>query len=205
MAYIKSDTEKEKILRNDNQKLQEELKAKQKELGLRGMVPQNNQDSYRQLEDIKNEKSHIQEQMIQAKEERLKREAEEKKAKRKSFSEQLKMYLARRERLDKEEYEKRRITYLGGGFEEYEETIKMTPFRVLVKEIKEIEKDGIFLAENHFNKMAEYQVICFGNGVYDLNINDKVILEPYSGIEVVSDDEKYRIVFIEDVLVKLDN
>ena len=204
MAYIKSTTEKEKILRNDNKKLQEELKAKQKELGLRGMVPTGNQDSYRQLEDIKNEQSHIHEQMEAAKEERLKRTAEEKKAKRKSFNEQLKMYLERRERLDKQDYEKRRITYLGGGFEQYEEVIKVTPFRVLVKEVKQLEKGGILLTEDHFDKMSEYQVVCFGEGVYDLEIGDKVLLEPYAGIEIVSSEEKYRIVFIEDVLVRLE-
>jgi co-chaperonin GroES (HSP10) len=205
MAYIKSTTEKEKILRNDRNKLHEELKARQKELGLRGMVPTGNQDSYRQLEDIKNEKSHIQEQMTQAKEERLRKAEEDKKAKHKSFSEQLKMYLARRERMDKEDYEKRRITYLDGGFEEYEETIKMTPFRVLTKEIKEVEKDGIILTDNHFDKMSKYEVVCFGDGVYDLNAGDIVILEPYSGIEIISNKNKYRITFIEDVLIKMED
>lgn len=205
MAYIKSDTEKEKILRNDSHKLNEEIKAKQKELGLRDMIPKGNQNAYRQLEDIKNEKSHIIEQMTQAKEERLKRAAEEKKAKEKTFSEKLKMYLAKRERMDKEDYEKRRIIYLGGGFEQYENTIKVTPFRVLTKEIKTFEKNGVFIPENHFDKMVKYQVICFGEGVYDLNEGDIVLLEPYSGIEIVSNEEKYRITFIEDVLVKLED
>lgn len=205
MAYIKSDTEKEKILRNDSHKLNEEIKAKQKELGLRDMIPQGNQNAYRQLEDIKNESSHIREQMTQAKEERLKRAAEEKKAKEKTFNEKLRMYLAKREKMDKNDYEKRRITYLGGGFEKYEDIVKVTPFRVLTKEIKDIEKGGIFLTENHFDKMAKYQVVCFGEGVYDLNEGDIVLLEPYSGIEIVSNKEKYRITFIEDVLVKLED
>lgn len=205
MAYIKSDTEKEKILRNDSHKLNEEIKAKQKELGLRDMIPQGNQNAYRQLEDIKNESSHIREQMTQAKEERLKRAAEEKKAKEKTFNEKLRMYLAKREKMDKNDYEKRRITYLGGGFEKYEDIVKVTPFRVLTKEIKNTEKGGIFLTENHFDKMAKYQVVCFGEGVYDLNEGDIVLLEPYSGIEIVSNKEKYRITFIEDVLIKLED
>lgn len=205
MAYIKSDTEKEKILRNDSHKLKEEIKAKQKELGLRDMIPQGNQNAYRQLEDIKNESSHIREQMTQAKEERLKRAAEEKKAKEKTFNEKLRMYLAKREKMDKNDYEKRRITYLGGGFEKYEDIVKVTPFRVLTKEIKNTEKGGIFLTENHFDKMAKYQVVCFGEGVYDLNEGDIVLLEPYSGIEIVSNKDKYRITFIEDVLVKLED
>jgi hypothetical protein len=106
------------------------------------------------LEDIKNEQSHIHEQMEAAKEERLKRTAEEKKAKRKSFNEQLKMYLERRERLDKQDYEKRRITYLGGGFEQYEEVIKVTPFRVLVKEVKQFEFDRGYINKDDNNNHA---------------------------------------------------
>ena len=53
--------------------------------------------------------------------------------------------------------------------------------------------------------MAKYQVVCFGEGVCDLNEGDIVLLEPYSGIEIVSNEEKYRITFIEDVLVKLED
>lgn len=203
MAHIKTDNEKEKIFRNDKNKIKEELEYKQKELGLRGMIPKNNQDLYQQLEDIKNEKNHIKEQMTQAKEERIKRTLQEKKAKEKTFNQKLKMYLAKREKIDKKEYEKRRLFYGDGEFKKYEKNIKMTPFRVLTKEIQEMENEGILLTENHFNKMSKYKVVCFGDNINDLEKNDIVLLEPYSGIEIVSGKEKYRIVYIEDVLIKL--
>jgi len=205
MAYIKSDTEKDKILRNENDKLQEELHARQKELGLRGMVPRNNQNAYKQLEDIKAESSHIKEQMTQAKEERIKRTEEERKAKRKSADELLKIYLAKCERKDKEAYEKRRFIFRDGGFSEYEDVIKMPAFRVLLKEIKVDNINGIELPDSHFNKMPKYHVIACGEGCEDLEIGNTVLVEPYSGFEIISQKDTYRISFIEDILVTLED
>lgn len=205
MAYIKSDTEKDKILRNDKSKLREEISIRQKELGLRGMVPRNNQNEYKQLEDIKSESSHIKETMKQAKEERLKRAEEERKAKRKSADELLKMYLAKCEQKDKSNYEQRKIVFRDGGFGDYEDVIRMPSFRVLLKEIKEESINGIQLPNNHFNKMSKYKVICVGAGCENIEVDKCVLVEPYSGFEIVSKKDTYRIVFFEDILVTMDN
>lgn len=203
MAYIKSDTEKDKILRNDSNKLQEQIQNKQKSLGLRGMVAKNNQDAYRQLQDIKNEQNHIRETMTQAKEKRLKRMKEQRQAKRKTYFEQLKLYLAKQERQQKDAYDSRRITYLDGGFSQYEQIIKMTPYRVLLKQINETEKNGIVIPDQHKDKMSKYKVICFGEGCEYVNENDIVLVEPYSGIEIVSKQDTYRIVYFDNIIIKI--
>jgi co-chaperonin GroES (HSP10) len=200
MAYIKSDTEKEKILRNEQNKLQEEIHLKNKELGLRGMLPRNNQDAYTQLNDMQNHANHIKEQMTQAKEERMKRQEEERKSKRKSFNELLKMYLSKCDRLNKESYEKRKIIFKDGGFSEYEDTVTMPTFKVLLKEIKKENINGIELPDTHVNYMPEYKVIAFGDGCEDIAVNQKVIVEPYAGFEIISQKDTYRVVIYRDIL-----
>lgn len=203
MAYIKSDTEKDKILRNDSNKLQEQIRNKQKSLGLRDMVARHNQDAYRQLQDIKNEQNHIREAMTQAKEKRLKRMKEQRQAKRKTYFEQLKLYLAKQERQQKDAYDSRRITYSDGGFSQYEQIIKMTPYRVLLKQVNETEKNGIIIPDQHKDKMSKYKVICFGEGCEYVNENDIVLVEPYSGIEIVSKQDIYRIVYFDNIIIKV--
>lgn len=204
MAYINSDTQKDKILRNDRKKLKEEISAQQKSLGLRGMVPRHNQDEYRQLEDINNESNHILETMQKAREERIKRQAEERKAKRKHPDELLKIYLKKKERESRMDYESRKIVYNGGEFSGYEETIKMMPSLVLLKEIRKDNIDGVALPETFKDKLAQYQVICCGDECYDLNKDDVVMVEPYSGIEIESKKDIYRIVLMQDILIKVE-
>lgn len=206
MAYIKTDNEKDKIFKNDKNKLREEIKAKQKELGLRNMIPRHNQDEYQQLKDMENEKNHILEQMSQAKEDRIKKQEAERKAKKKSFNEMLRLYLKKQERQNKQEYDARRINYLDGGFDEYESIIKMFALRILLKEIKKdnVDDNGIILQEDDDNKNKEYEIINFGEGCEDISVGEKVMVIPYSGIEIVSKKDVYRIVFINDILCKLD-
>jgi Na+/phosphate symporter len=100
--------------------------------------------------------------MSEAKERRLKRMEEERIAKRKTYFEQLRIYLAKQERRNLEAYNSRRITYLDGGFEDYEEIIKMTPQKVLLKQVHESVKEGIAIPDQYKDKMSKYQVICFG-------------------------------------------
>ena len=204
MAYIHSDTQKDKILRNDKRRLKEEIEAKQKSLGLRGMVPRHNQNEYRQLADIEYEKNHILETMQKAREERMKRQAEERKAKRKHPDELLKVYLKKKERESRMDYEDRKITYTGGEFSGYEETIKMMPCLVLLKEIIKDNIDGVALPVTFKDKLAKYQVICCGDDCHDLNVGDIVMVEPYSGIEIESRKDIYRIVLMQDILIKVE-
>ena len=204
MAYIKSDTEKDKIIRNEKHKLQEQISLKQKSLGLRGMVPKHNQNEYRQLEDIKNEEGHIRQTMQEAKEKRLKRTAEQRKAKRKHPDELLKIYLKKKEMQQRQGYDSRKIIYVDGQFSEYEKTIKMMPGLVLLKEIKKDNIDGVAIPENYKDKEAQYKVVCVGKDCDDLKENEFVMVIPYSGIEVESREDIYRIVLYQDILCKVD-
>ena len=203
MAFVKTSVEKDKILKNDKNKLREEISAKQKELGLRTMVPRHNQDEYTQLADLDYEKNNIKDSMAFAKEQRIKKNEAIKKAKRKSFKENLKLYFAQRERKAKQAYDKRRIIFLNGGFEDYEDTIEMMSYRVLLKEIKENNSNSLIVKPDNFKeKFAKYRVIKKGNYCDDINEGDIVIVEAYSGIEIVSKQNVYRIVTIDDVICK---
>lgn len=204
MAYIKSDTEKDLILRNDKNKLQKQIKEKQKSLGLRGMIPQNNQNQYTQLNDINNEQNHIRETMTKAKEQRIKRMEEQRKANRKSYRENLKVYLQRKEDDLKRSFNNRRITYRDKDFSLYEDTIKMTSSLVLLKQIKKDNIGGIALISDFKDKDSQFKVISFSDDCNDIEKGDTVMIVPYCGIEIISQQNIYRIVVVQDILLKVD-
>ena len=201
---ISTDGTKQHILENEPEKLKDELKAKQKELGLADMVPTHEQDTIQQLKDIQDEKNNILERMQMEKEKRLKRTAEERKAKQKTFKEKLNLYLAQQERKALADYNSRRLIYLDGEFEDYIGTIRMMPCRVLVKEIREEQNGLITLPVSHTEKYPKNVVLCVADDVDDIEIGDTVIAEAYAGIEIVSDKNIYRILFDKDILLKLE-
>lgn len=202
MAYISTSDEKNRILEKEKDKLQKEIKQKEKAIGLREMKPLKEKNEYEQLYDLKVEENNIKESMAYAKEQRIKKQEEEKKRKRKSFEENLKLYFAQVERKSKEKYNKRRIVFRDGGFDKFEPKIKMMSCRVLLKEIKKDEmQDGIVIPDIHENKNKFYKVIAIGEGCNEaLRINDQVMVESYSGIEIVSKQDIYRIVTDSDIL-----
>ena len=111
MTYIKGSDEKRRIAENDKEKLQEEIKAKTKELGLRGMKPISNQSEYQQLDDLKNNKEQIIEIMQEAKEKRIAKEKRKKEYEREERMRNAeKRYFMMKERKAKEAYEKRKIS-----------------------------------------------------------------------------------------------
>lgn len=202
MAYINTSDEKARILKNEKGKLQEEIKQRSKSVGLRRMEPRHNQDEYQQLNDLEREENHIKELMTEEKEKRIKRQNEERKRKRKSFKENLKLYFAQQERKSREAYEQRRIVFRDGGFDEFEKKMRMSSCRVLLKEIKVEKNDGIFIPEIHNNNHEKtYKIVKIGKKCNDaLKINDVVIVEAYCGIEIVSKDDVYRIVTDNDII-----
>lgn len=197
---ISTDGIRDKILEHEPEKLGDELKAKQKELGLRDMVPTHGQDVVQQLKDIENEKNNIVERMQMEKERRLKRTAEQRKANQKSFRERLDLYLAQQERRSMQDYNSRRIVFTGGGFEDYLGTIRMMPCRVLVKEIREDHAGIIEIPQSHTEKFPKNRVIAVADDVDEINVGDVVIAEAYAGIEIVSEGNVYRILFDSDIL-----
>ena len=194
-----------KVMEHEPEKLVEELKARQKELGLANMVPTRHQNVLQQLDDIKNEKNNILDQMQKAKEERIKRTAEERQAKEKTVNEKLKMFFAQKERKAKQAYDSRRLVYLDGGFSQYEPTIRMMSFRVLLKEIpEEGERDGIIVPETHTERYPEYSVIAVGDGCDGIKDGMVVLVEAYAGTEIVSGKDTYRIVTCDDIFGVVD-
>lgn len=111
MIGIVTDETKKKILENDKNKLQEEIRERQKQLGLQGMVGLKNQDELQQIEDLEKNASKIQESMEQRNEQRAlinKRKKEEERMRRhKEAPERYKKMMQERARM---EFEKRRIS-----------------------------------------------------------------------------------------------
>lgn len=191
-----------RVLEREPEKLQEELKARQKELGLRDMIPKHNQGVFQQLADVDAEKHNIEDQMAKAREEREKRTAEERKAKQKSFKEKLRLYLMQQERKALDAYNKRRIV-----FDDFEEDkLRMLSFRVLIKQLNPIHKEGelIEVPDTHSDKYPQNVVICVGDGVDEIEVGDVVVADAYAGIEIVKGKEIYRIVYDEDILFKME-
>lgn len=111
MTYIKGSDEKRRIAENDKEKLREEIKAKTKELGLRGMKPISNKSEYQQLDDLKNNKEQIIEIMQEAKEKRIAKEKRKREYEREERMKNAeKRYFMMKERKAKEAYEKRKIS-----------------------------------------------------------------------------------------------
>ena len=202
---ISTDGVRDRILEHEPEKLHEELRAKEKELGLRDMVPTHKQDVVQQLKDIEAEKNNIVERMQMEKERRLKRTEEERKANQRSFREKLSMYLAQQERKAVGDYRSRRIVFAGGGFGEYLDTMRMMPCRVLVKEMRETHNGAIEIPQSHTEKFPRNVVVAVADDVDGIGVGDIVIAEAYAGIEVVSQGNVYRILFDSDILCVLEH
>ena len=206
MIGIQTDGTKDKILREDPEKLEEEVKAKGKELGLDRLQPLHNQNAYQRMKDMKDEAGHINDLMSYEHEKNVKKRAEERAAKRKTPRQLLNMITMQQERKAREAFDERRITFVGGGFEDYFDRIRMTPERVLIKRIeREDELDGIALPERYDEDMPHYSVICAcdeADGI--VGPGDIVMVEKYAGTEVISDGVKYRIVFVDDIICKME-
>lgn len=193
-----------RVLEREPEKLQEELKARQKELGLRDMIPKHNQGVFQQLADVDAEKHNIEDQMAKAREEREKRTAEERKAKQKSFKEKLRLYLMQQERKALDAYNKRRIV-----FDDFEEDkLRMLSFRVLIRQRIPIHsEDELIEVPESFDRSDPYpqnDVVCIGDGVDGIEVGDVVVAEKYAGVEIVKGKEIYRIVYDEDILFKVE-
>ena len=107
------DNVKERILRDPKEraKLQEEIKAKQAEIGVRDMIALRGQDEFQQLDDLHNNAGKIQDQLAAADEARSIREKprkEEERRRRMEMSEEA--YFRLKERKEREAYERRKIT-----------------------------------------------------------------------------------------------
>lgn len=111
MVGIVTDDTRRKILENDREKLQEELREKQKELGLQGMVGLKNQNEMEQIIDLDLNASKIKDTMEErnaqrAIENRKRREAE--RAKR--YKEAPEKYFKMKREKERMEFERRRIS-----------------------------------------------------------------------------------------------
>ena len=170
------------------------------------MRPLRKRGLYRQLDDIKEESSHIQEVMAYTHERNVKKRQEEKKAKKKSPKEILNMILMHEERKSREDFDERRIVFLDGGFGEYEDSVRMLTGMVLLKQRPVAnEKDGIVFADSHLERHPEFEVVAAGEGCDDVVPGQVVMVDTYSGTEIVSGKDLYRIVSIADVLCVLED
>ena len=111
MVGIVTDDTRRKILENDREKVQEELREKQKELGLQGMVGLKNQDEMEQIIDLDLNASKIKDTMEErnaqrAIENRKRREVERAKRHKEAPEKYFKM---QREKA-RMEFERRRIS-----------------------------------------------------------------------------------------------
>lgn len=201
MVGLVTDGTKEKILRDDPEKLKEEVKAKQHELGLESMVPLGKQNSYQQLKDMTTEAGHINDIMSQTHETNKKKREDEHKARRKTAKEQLRMILAYEERKSKEAYESRKIKFAGGGFEDYEDVIRMMPERVLLKKLDApLENGGIVRPDNAVDSQPKYVVVRVCEDNDDVQEGDIVMVEKYAGIEIDSGSNIYLILFSDEIV-----
>ena len=193
-----------KVLEKEPEKLNEELKARQKELGLRDMVPTHKQDVLQQLSDIEAERHNIEDQMAKAREAREKRTSEERKAKEKSFKEKLRLYLMQKERKALDAYNRRRIVY--DGFDE--SRIRMLSFRVLIRQRMQIHSEDELIEVPESDRRDPYpqnDVVCIGDGVDGIEVGDVVVAEKYAGVEIACGSEIYRIVYDSDIMFKVEN
>ena len=202
MIGIQTDGTKDKILREDPEKLKAEAKAMAKGMHLDELKPLRDQNPYQQMKDMKNEAGHINDLMSMEHEKNAKKRAEERKANKKTSRQMLNMILAHEERQALADFNERRITFIEGEFEEYFDRIRMTPERVLLKEVeREDNAGGIALPEIYEEDMSHYSVVCASDEADGIVApGDVVMVEKYAGTEVLSGSRKYRIVFVDDII-----
>jgi len=200
------DGQKDKILREDKGKLEDELKEKRREVGLDDMRPLRQQGIYDQFQDLRDEGSHIKEIMAKGREDHRRKLEEERKAKRKTADEQLRIHLVELERRERAGYDARRIVFRDGGMEEYERRIRMTGGLALLKRIPlPSEAGGIALDPGRFEKWPKWRVLAVGPQA-DAGVAPgmTVVAEAYRGVEVVSRDDVYLVVDADEILCALE-
>lgn len=107
------DSTREKILRDprERRKVQEEIEARQAEIGLRGMVALKGQDEFQILKDLENNSGKIEDQLAAGRAARERREKSKKEeARRRRMEMAPEIYARLKEKEEREAYERRKIT-----------------------------------------------------------------------------------------------
>lgn len=82
--------------------------------------------------------------------------------------------------------------------------MKTVKDKIVVKvEIKEKTASGIIIPDSVNEKIQKGKVISVGNEVKEITINDIVVFNKYSGVEIEIDDQKYTVLKDSDVFVVL--
>lgn len=82
--------------------------------------------------------------------------------------------------------------------------MKTVKDKIVVKvEIKEKTASGIIISDSVNEKIQKGKVISIGNEVKEIVINDIVVFNKYSGVEIEIDDQKYTVLKDSDVFVVL--
>lgn len=82
--------------------------------------------------------------------------------------------------------------------------MKTVKDKIVVKvEIKEKTASGIIIPDSVNEKIQKGKVISIGNEVKEIAINDIVVFNKYSGVEIEIDDQKYTVLKDSDVFVVL--
>ena len=82
--------------------------------------------------------------------------------------------------------------------------MKTVKDKIVVKvEIKEKTASGIIIPDSVNEKIQKGKVISIGNEVKEIAINDVVVFNKYSGVEIEIDDQKYTVLKDSDVFVVL--
>lgn len=82
--------------------------------------------------------------------------------------------------------------------------MKTVKDKIVVKvEIKEKTASGIIIPDSVNEKIQKGKVISIGNEVKEIVINDIVVFNKYSGVEIEIDDQKYTVLKDSDVFVVL--
>ena len=80
--------------------------------------------------------------------------------------------------------------------------IKLLGKKILIK-LNEVEKqiDGFELVQHNDVDQTAGVVINVGVGVSEVNVGDKVIVNKFSGIEVLIEGDKYKVVEEHEILI----
>lgn len=74
-------------------------------------------------------------------------------------------------------------------------------FRVLLEEIPCVQEvDGIVLPDSASQKPTKFKVVDVGDDVLEVKINDIVLIDVYTGTEIIQENIKYRIVEEDEIL-----